>query len=62
VQNVLAAPLANSVVMSTLTARCEFEFEVVTVRETMRERTGYPPSYAEAKRMKSLILHTDGSP
>ena len=28
--------------------------------ETARERTGHPPSYAEAKKMKSLSLHTHG--
>ena len=26
--------------------------------QTVRERTGHPPSYAEAKKMKSLTLHT----
>src|SRR6218665_539440 len=28
--------------------------------ETARERTGYLPSYAEAKKMKSLTVHTRG--
>jgi len=28
--------------------------------ETVRERTGHPPSYAVAKKMKSLTLHTHG--
>ena len=28
--------------------------------ETVRERTGQPPSYTEAKKMKSLTLHTHG--
>src|SRR6218665_4025679 len=39
---------------STLTIQCQWE------DETVRERTGHPPSYAEAKKMKSLILHTHG--
>jgi len=26
----------------------------------VRERTGHPPSYTEAKKMKSLTLHTHG--
>lgn len=30
--------------------------------ETLRERTGHPPSYAEAKKMKALSHHTHGSP
>ena len=30
--------------------------------ETVRERTGHPPSYAEAKKMKLLTLHTHGCP
>src|SRR6218665_2474715 len=47
-------PLANSAMMSTLTAHCQWD------DETMRERTGYPPSYAVAKKMKSLTLHTHG--
>src|SRR6218665_1778535 len=48
------APLANSAMMSTLTAHCQWE------DETVRERTGQPPSCAEAKKMKSLTLHTHG--
>ena len=40
--------------MSTLTVHCRWE------DETARERTGHPPSYAEAKKMKSLTLHTHG--
>src|SRR6218665_671137 len=32
-------PLANSVMMSTLTTHCQWE------DETVRERTGHPPSY-----------------
>ena len=28
--------------------------------ETVRERTGHPPSYAEAKKLKLLILHPHG--
>ena len=47
-------PLANSAIMSTLTARCPWK------DETVRERTDHPPSYAEAKKMKSLTLHTHG--
>src|SRR6218665_915042 len=42
--------------MSTLTAHCQWE------DETVRERTGHPPSYAEAKKVKSLTLHTHGCP
>jgi len=49
-------PLVNSAMMSTLTAHCQWE------DETVRERTGHPPSYAEAKKMKSLTLHTHGCP
>ena len=48
-------PLAKLAMMSTLTTQCECEDEKV------RERTGQPPSYAEAKKMKSLTLHTHGS-
>ena len=48
------APLANSAMTSTLTVHCQWE------DETVRERTGHPPSYAEAKKMKSLTLHTHG--
>ena len=44
--------LANSVMMSTLTAHCQWEDEMA------REITGHPPSYAVAKKMKSLTLHT----
>src|SRR6218665_1056022 len=40
--------------MSTLTIRCQWEDEMV------RERTGHPPSYAEANKMKSQTLHTHG--
>src|SRR6218665_1922141 len=36
-------PLANSATMSTLTVHCQWE------DETERERTGHPPSYADAK-------------
>ena len=46
--------LANSAMMSTLTVNCQWE------DETVRERTGHLPSYAEAKKMKSLTLHTHG--
>ena len=47
-------PLANSDMMSTLTAYCQRE------DETVRKRICHPPSYAEAKKMKSLTLHTHG--
>ena len=47
-------PLANLALMSTPTVHCQWE------DETVRERTGHPPSYAEAKKMKSLTLHTHG--
>src|SRR6218665_1834235 len=47
-------PLANSATMSTLSVHCQWG------DETARERTGHPPSYAEAKKMKSLTLHTHG--
>jgi len=36
--------------MSTLTVHCQWE------DETVRERTGHLPSYAEAKKMKSSSL------
>jgi len=39
---------------STLTALCQWE------GETVRERTGHPPSYAVANKMKSLTLHAHG--
>ena len=45
-------PLANAAMMSILTAHCPWE------DETVRGRIGYSPSYAEAKKMKSLTLHT----
>ena len=48
------APLANSAMMSTRTVHCQWE------GETVRERTGHPPSYGEAKKMKSLELNTHG--
>src|SRR6218665_1801871 len=48
--------LANSAMMSTLTAHCQWEDEMV------RGRTGHPPSYAEAKKMKLLTLHTRDVP
>jgi len=38
--------LANSAVMSTLTAHCQWK------DETVRERTGLLPSYTEAKKME----------
>src|SRR6218665_2403035 len=40
--------------MSALTVH--FQWEV----ETVRKRTGHPPSYAEVKKMKSLTLHIHG--
>src|SRR6218665_878748 len=46
--------LANSPIMSTLTAHCQWK------DETVRERTGHTPSYAVAKKMKSLTLHIHG--
>jgi len=46
------APLANSAMMSTLTANCQWEDEAV------RERTGHSTSYAEAKKVKSVTLHS----
>ena len=46
--------LANSDMMSTLTAHCQWE------DETVREKTGHQPSYAVAKKMKSLTLQTHG--
>src|SRR6218665_3458804 len=49
-----ALTIANSAMMSTLTVHCQCQ------DETVRERTGNPPSYAEAKKMKSLTLHTYG--
>jgi len=50
------APLASSAMMNTLTVHCQWETEPV------RERTGHPPSCAEAKKMKSLTHHTLGCP
>jgi len=44
-------PLANSAIMSTLTINCRWE------DETTMERAGYPPSCAEAKKMKLQTLH-----
>jgi len=41
---------------STLTAHCQWK------DETVRERAGHPPSYAEAKKMKKLTLYTHGWP
>ena len=49
-------PLANSAMTSTLIAHCQWE------DETVSERTGHPPSYAEAKKTKSLTLHSHGCP
>jgi len=47
-------PIANLAMMSTLTVRSQWE------GETVRERPGHSPSYAEAKKMKSLAFHTHG--
>src|SRR6218665_1049509 len=47
-------PLDNSTTMSTLIIHCWWE------DETVRERPGHPPSYAEAKKIKLLTLHTHG--
>src|SRR6218665_333199 len=49
-------PLANSAMMNTWTTHCHWEDEMV------KETTGHPPSYAEAKKIKSLTLHTHGFP
>jgi len=46
-------PIANSAMMSTLNVHCQWEDEMV------RERTGHPPSYAETKKIKLLILIRD---
>ena len=51
-----APPSQPSSMRNTTTARCQWE------DETMRERTGHPPSHAEAKTMKSLTLHTHAFP
>ena len=47
-------PLANSAIMSALTVHCRWQ------DETVSERIGQLPSYAEGKKMKSLTLHTYG--
>jgi len=52
----LPAPLSNSAVTGMLTVPCHWEDEMA------RERTGQPPSYTEAKKMKSLTLHTNDCP
>src|SRR6218665_2491054 len=49
-------PLANSAMMSTLTIHCQWEDEMG------RERFDHPPSYAEAKKMKSLTLRIHDCP
>ena len=33
---------------------------IAVIVKTVRERTGHPPSYAEAKKIKSLTLHSNG--
>src|SRR6218665_131846 len=48
--------LANSAMTSTLTIHYRWE------DETARERTGHPSSYAEAKKIMLLTLHTHGCP
>ena len=48
------APLANSFMMNTLTAYCQWE------DETARERTGRPLSCAKAKNRQSLMLYGNG--
>ena len=50
------APLANSAKTSTLAGHFQLE------DETVREKAGHPPSYAEAKAIKSLKLHSHGCP
>ena len=45
-------PVASSAMLSAPTVHRRWE------DETLRERTGHPPTYAKAKRMKSLTLHT----
>src|SRR6218665_3390744 len=44
----LLCPLANSAMMSILTVHCQWEDEIV------KKSIGHPPSYAKAKKMKSL--------
>jgi len=42
---------------------CQTYFSIYPVSDEMaRERTGHLPLYAEAKKMKSLTLHTHGCP
>ena len=48
-------PLTNSVMM-TLIVHCQWEDEMV------KEGTGHPPSYDEAKKRMLLTLHTHGCP
>src|SRR6218665_965609 len=51
--------LSNSPMMNTLNTSsqcCQLE------DETVRERTGHPPSYSVAKKIKSLTLHAHGCP
>jgi len=44
----------------TLTAQWEEYTNCQWEDEMVRERTGHPPSYAAAKKMKSVTLHTHG--
>src|SRR6218665_991019 len=46
----------DTIQYNTLTAHCQLE------DETVMEKTGHPSSYAEAKKIKLLTLHTHGSP
>jgi len=47
-------PLANTAMMSTLIIYCQWEDDMV------RDRTGHPPPYTEAKKIKLLTFHTSG--
>src|SRR6218665_1625110 len=49
-------PLANSAMMTKLTAHYQWK------DETVRERTRHQPSYTEAKKMKSPTHQTHGCP
>src|SRR6218665_723892 len=51
---VYTSSLSTSAIMCTLTAHCQWEDEMA------RERTGHPPSYAEAKKIKLHKLYTHG--
>ena len=47
-----STPIRNYAMMSTPTTHCWWEVD------TLRERTGRPPTYAEIKNTKSLKFHT----